>query len=116
MRKIGFYLCILSLMTVVACNDYQKVLKSPNPEYKYKRAVEYYQAEEYYKALPLLEELMPLYKGTDKGQEIYFYWCYANYHLYELITASYHFKSMQKLTPTVNKLKKPYLWGLIVII
>jgi len=98
-------------MTVVACNDYQKVLKSPNPEYKYKRAVEYYQAEEYYKALPLLEELMPLYKGTDKGQEIYFYWCYANYHLDELITASYHFKKYAKTYPNSEQAEEALFMG-----
>ena len=81
------------LVTLFSCSDYQKILKSPNPELKYAKTIEYYEAEEYLKALPLFEELIPLYRGTDKGQKIYFYYCYTNYRLGDLMQAAYHFRN-----------------------
>ena len=67
--------------------------------YKFDKTVEYYNAEEYLKVLPLLEELIPLYRGTDKGQTIYYYYCYTNYHLNYLVTAAYHFKKYSVTYP-----------------
>lgn len=91
-KKQLFILSSLLIMVFASCSEYQRVLKSPNPEYKYAKTVEYYNEGEYLKALPLLEELIPLYKGTEKGQKIYYYYCYTNYYLDELFTAAYHFK------------------------
>ena len=97
------YSFILICLVFVACSDYNKVLKSPNPELKYTKALEYYEAEEYLKAQPLLEEILPLYKGTDKGQEIYFYYAYTNYFLGDLIIATYHFKNYASTFPLNEK-------------
>lgn len=92
-KKWHLFLIITLLVSLsFSCSDYQKVLKSPNPEYKYTKTVEYYNEGEYLKAVPLFEELIPLYKGTDKGQKIYYYYCYTNYHLGYLVSAAYHFK------------------------
>lgn len=100
LKQSIYIILIFSLLgSITSCDDYQKVLKSPNPEYKYKRAVEYYENEEYYKANPLFEELIPLYKGTDKGQKIYYYWCYTNYYEDYLMNAAFHFKKFAKTFP-----------------
>ncbi len=99
MLKKALFLFIPISILLASCNDYQKVLKSPNPEYKYEKTVEYYNNEEFLKALPLLQELIPLYRGTDKGQKIYYYYCYTNYHLDYLITAAYHFKKYANTYP-----------------
>lgn len=93
-------LCFLSIsLLFFACSEYQKVLKSPNPEYKYTKAVEYYENGEYVKALPLLEELVPLFRGTEKGQKIYYYFCYANYNLGYHLTAAFHFRRFYETYP-----------------
>jgi len=89
-RNLIYILFIISFSN--ACSEYNRVLKSPNPELKYKKAVEYYEDEEYLKSLPLFEELLPLYKGTEKGQKIYYYYAYNNYHVGNLISAAYHFR------------------------
>lgn len=100
MQKTKAFIFLLSFsMLFFACNEYQKVLKSPNPEYKYTKAVEYYEAAEYIKALPLLEELVPLFRGTDKGQKIYYYYCYTNYHLEYYLTAAFHFRRFYETYP-----------------
>ena len=93
MRKKLFFVSLIVTLIFTSCSEYQKVLKSPNPELKYGKSIEYYESGEYLKALPLFEELIPLYKGTEKGQKLYFYYAYANFHLDDLYQAAYHFRS-----------------------
>ena len=93
MRMKFFFTFIISVLLFSSCSEYQKVLKSPNPELKYSKSIEYYEDGEYLKALPLFEELLPLYKGTEKGQKLYFYYAYTNYHIDDLYQAAYHFRS-----------------------
>lgn len=98
-KKGAYVLILISILVFAACSEYNKVLKSPNPELKYTKSIEYYDNGEYLKALPLFEELIPLYKGTDKGQNIYFYYAYANYHLDILSEAAYHFRAYANTYP-----------------
>jgi len=93
MNKYSLYILIaLTLLYANGCSEYNKILKSPNPELKYKKAVEYFEAEEYSKSLPLFLEILPLYKGTEKGRKIYIYYAYNNYNLGYLLIAAYHFR------------------------
>jgi len=98
-KNLRAFLFIIGLLLISACNEYNRVLKSPNPELKYNKSVEYYENEEYAKSLPLLEELIRLYKGTEKGKKIYFYYCYTNYYLNYMIAAAYHFKRFANTYP-----------------
>ena len=99
LKKLFYSLVIVSLVVLVSCSEYQKVLKSPNPELKYTKSIEYYEAGEYTKAFPIFEELIPLFRGTDKGQNIYFYYAYTNYHLNYLTSAAYHFRTYSTTYP-----------------
>lgn len=99
MQKIRPLIFITVIALLFACNEYQKVLKSPNPELKYTKSIEYYEAKEYSKASPLFEELIPLYRGTEKGQKIYFYYAYTNYHMGFLLPAAYHFRKYADTYP-----------------
>lgn len=98
-KSIPILAFLIALIAFSACSEYNRVLKSPNPELKYTKAVEYYKAEEYAKTEPLLYELLPLYKGTEKGKTIYYYYCYSSYHLGYLIQAAYHFKNFANTYP-----------------
>jgi len=94
MKSFRFgWLMLLVITILFSCSEYQKVLKSPNPELKYTKVMEYYEDGEYLKAMPLFEELIPLYRGTDKGQKIFYYYAYCNYYLDYLVSAAYHFKT-----------------------
>ena len=88
-----FFVSTVIVVFLSACSEYQKVLKSPNPELKYTKSIEYYENGDYLRALPLFEELLPLYRGTEKGQKIYFYYAYTNFHIDDLYQAAYHFRS-----------------------
>ena len=82
-----------------SCSKYQQLLKSTDLDHKYEMAKQYYNEEEYYKAFPLFEELLTLYKGTSKGEEVYYYYAYCNYYLDDYILAGYYFKNFAKTYP-----------------
>lgn len=63
------YLFLLLLM-LASCGDYQKVLKSRDPEYKYQRAKDYFAANDFVRAQTLFEDVASYYKGTDRGEEM----------------------------------------------
>ncbi len=89
-----FIISILFVSLVVSsCNSYQKVLKSESMEYKYEQALKYYENEEYYKALPILEELITIYKGTKKVDQLYFYYADAQFKQDNFLIAAFHFKN-----------------------
>ena len=75
----------ISAVVLSSCNSYNQVLKSTNYDYKYEAAKEYYTAGQYTKAYQVLEELIMVMKGTDKGEESLFMlgMCFYNLHDYE---------------------------------
>lgn len=91
------------MFLALGCSEYQKVLKSTDLEYKFTKAVEYFNDEKYNKAYPLFEELLSLYKGTTKAADVYFYLAQTNFHLRDYILAAYHFKSFSKTFPNHEK-------------
>ncbi|MFH2141999.1 MAG: outer membrane protein assembly factor BamD [Bacteroidota bacterium] len=99
MRIIKSILLISSLVMIFGCSEYQKLLKSSDFELKYTKAVEYYQNEDYFRALSLFEELLTMYKGTTKAEEIYYFYSYCHYNQGDHILAGYHFANFSKTYP-----------------
>ena len=90
----------LLLAGLSGCSKYQKVLKSDNLDVKYNAALEYFEKKHYYKALPLFEEVVPVFRGTHKGEKAYYYYTYTHYYLGDYLMASYHFENFEKSYPT----------------
>jgi len=86
-----------------SCNGYQKVLKSNDLDYKYEQAVQFFENEEYVKAFPLFDELLLLQRGTDKAEEIYYYYCKTEYEKGNLLSAAYHLKNFSTTYKTNAK-------------
>lgn len=101
MRKILAAILLIGIFT--GCSEYQKVLKSANPDLKYEKAVEYFKNEKYNKAYPLFEELLTLYRGTPKAADVYYYYAYTNYYLGDYLLAAYHFQNYYKTFPNTDK-------------
>ena len=72
MTKNGLILFALTLC-LSGCGTYQQVLKSTDQHFKYDKAIEYFNNEEYVKSQTLLEEVSPYFKGTEKAQEVIIY-------------------------------------------
>ncbi len=86
------YIFILfSLFLLSFCGNYQKVLKSNDLDFKYSKAVEYYNSSDFNRAMPIFNELMTSFKGTSRYEELSYYYAYTNYSIGDFITATYLF-------------------------
>ena len=89
-KKYNFLFSILLIVLMYSCNEYQKILKSSDLDFKFDKAVELFHDEEYVKAFPLFDELLLLYRGTDKAEQIYYYYSITEYKKGNLLSAAYH--------------------------
>lgn len=97
MLNKGIYavlLAVVILMGSSCAESYQKVLKSTDFNYKLTKANEYYGKEDYAKAIPLYEELIPVFKGTKNIDEIYFKYAMCHYNEGNFLIAGFHFKNI----------------------
>ena len=97
MRNIAFL--FLAAILLAGCGEYQKVLKSGDPAFKFTKAVEYYEAGQCNKAYPLFDELMSAYRGTTRAQEVYKFYAQTLYCQKDYILAGYHFKRFSQTFP-----------------
>ena len=72
MRKSGLIIllsiaALASLLT--GCGDYQKLLKSRDPEEKYQAALRYFNEQQYGKSQTLLDDVANYYKGTERAED-----------------------------------------------
>ena len=70
LKKWGFIITVIALVSA-SCSKYQKLLKSSDMDLKYTEAIKYYDDEKYEKAMALFEELIPLFRGTDRAEKVY---------------------------------------------
>ena len=105
MRQLIIFFLSLAL---AACGTYSKALKTKNMPEKYTYAKQYYDAQDYIRAIPLFEELLTHYKGTDSSEMIYYYYCYSNYGSGEFSDASYHFKNFTETFYNSDKIEECY--------
>lgn len=62
-------------------------------------AIAYYEDKDYYRAIQLFDQLMPLYRGTEKAERMAYYYANANYEQKDYILASYYFSQFSKNFP-----------------
>lgn len=92
---IASFLAIL--ISLSSCSEYQKALKSNDRALKYEMAMEYYESEDWNKALTLIEDILPLYKGTSKGEQLLYRFAYCHYNLKDYILAGYYFRNFTQV-------------------
>lgn len=68
--KIRILSALLMVLLLASCGEYNKILKSRDPEEKYTYAKKYFDEKKYGRTTTLLEEILTSYTGTSKEQEI----------------------------------------------
>lgn len=91
-----FALLTCLMLLVMGCSEYNKVLKSKDIELKYAKSVEYYNNGECFKSLALLEELIGLTRGTQRAEDVYYYYAQSQYCTKDYYLANYYLKSFAK--------------------
>ncbi|MBN1338497.1 MAG: outer membrane protein assembly factor BamD [Bacteroidales bacterium] len=95
---IVFFTLLLALLSG-SCSKYQRLLKSGDNEKKLEMANEYFAREDYYRALSLYEQLLPVYRATEQAEQIYYNYAYAYFNQMDYVLASYYFKKFYKTFP-----------------
>jgi outer membrane protein assembly factor BamD len=93
MRKNVFILVtvLIAVFFFPSCGEYAKLLKSTDYETKYEAAKNYFAKGKYEKSATLLNELITILKGTDKGEESLYMLGMSHYHMKSYLTASQSF-------------------------
>ena len=73
MRKKSWYILFLLMVFLTSCGEYQKLLKSRDPEEKYQAALRYFNEEQYVKSQTLLDDVSAYYKGTERSEDVLAY-------------------------------------------
>ena len=91
-KRIVIISLILSSLTISSCSKYQKLLKSNDRVLKYEKAIEYYNVEDWNRAKGLMEDILPLYKGTEQGEELQYKYSYCLYNTHDYLPAGHYFR------------------------
>ncbi|MEI6749024.1 MAG: outer membrane protein assembly factor BamD [Bacteroidales bacterium] len=102
-RKIVLPLLICSILVLVSCSKYQKLLKGSDNDLKYEQAIKFYEKKDYYRALQLFDQLSAFFKGTEKAERIAYFYAYCYYNQNDFLMGSYYFKRFSTSYP-----KSPY--------
>jgi outer membrane protein assembly factor BamD len=98
-KNINTNIVLIFLLTLSACSNFQKLLKSTDYELVYNEAVKYYEKKDYFRAQSLFENLENIFKASDKADKILYYLGYCYFHQHEYMLASYYFKNVGNRYP-----------------
>jgi outer membrane protein assembly factor BamD len=95
---------LLAIAALTACNrQFNKVVKSKDYDYKLKMADKYFDEKKYGNAQQLYEELYPVFKGTDKFEQLYYKDAYCFYYMKNYRDAENFFKGFLEVFPNSAK-------------
>src|SRR5450432_1935141 len=102
MRLFSF-LFIIVLISFSCSSDFGKILKSTDQDYKLKKADEFFAGKKYKNAEQLYIELFPVFKGTEKFEELYFKYAFCSYYQKNYADAENLFKGFLEVFPNSPK-------------
>lgn len=98
MKKYSFLLFV-SLFIFASCGEYQRLLKSNDPELKYTKAIEYFDKGDFMRASTLFDEISTYYKGTERSETILNYIARSYMGQKDYFSASEYYKTYIKTYP-----------------
>ncbi len=98
MQKTAFLLGLLMLF--VSCSEFNKALKSDDVDYKQEVAEKYYAEESWDRAIPLLEELIVLRRGTAASERVNYLHAKAYFGMKDYLLAAYYLANFVRTFPT----------------
>ena len=99
---------LLVMSTLSGCSKYQRIFKSTDNDLKYEAAIAYYENKDYYRALQLFDQLIPMVRGTEREEKISYYYAYSYYNQKDYILAGYYFKRFADNFPSSRYTEECY--------
>lgn len=110
MKKYSFFIVLLIIIAsfgLESCSKEYRVnsryAKKGSITQKDSAALYFYKRKEFEKASFLIEELLPVVKGTAREEELLYYYSYCKYGLSEFVMASYYFEQFTVKFPNSKK-------------
>jgi len=99
--KLKHLLVVFVLLGLIGtgCSNYQKLLKSQDYELWYTEAIKYYEQEDYTRAATLLGQLVNIYRGTDKAEEVNYVYANCLYGLHDFLTSGHYYREYVRNFP-----------------
>ncbi|WP_151675284.1 outer membrane protein assembly factor BamD [Patiriisocius marinus] len=101
MKQTLFFVFCISIM-LTSCGNYQRVLKGDDNAAKFKVADSLYQLDskgKYRKALKLMEQIVPVYRGKPQAEKLMFMYANTFYELEDYFLAGYQFERFETSYP-----------------
>ena len=108
LKKSLILLPVVVLFCLASCDKYNKLLKSTNYELKLTKAKEYYEKGQYTRSSQLFEELIPVVKGTDQAEDVYYYFTWSEFYMGDYILSQYYFKNYTRTYPMGKHVEECY--------
>ncbi len=87
------------MLGLASCGGYNKIVKSTDNDFKYEKAVEYFNKGEYYKAHTILETVGSAFRGTEKGENVVYMIAKSHYNNKDYISAKSYFSAYFRSYP-----------------
>jgi outer membrane protein assembly factor BamD len=102
-KRLSILVLSIFLLASTGCSKYQRLLKSSDLEAKYNAAIKYYNDEDYFRAMTLLEELKDVFRATKKAEKVLYYYAMSNYGMKDFPSAALYFDYFVKTFPNSDK-------------
>lgn len=98
----------IALMLLASCGSFSKVQKSTDNEYKYKKALEYFEQDEFAKSSTLLSQLVNIYRGTSRADKVYYFYSKSLLNQKEYMMAGHYFNTLKAEYPRSEYVEEAY--------
>jgi len=99
MLKRALILSLVLIALLTACSKFDKILKSSDYNLKYKKANEYYAKKDFYRSTILFEQLVGIYKGTQRADSIEYFMAMGYYYQGDYLLAGHYFNNFRRNYP-----------------
>ncbi len=94
-----FRAVLLGLFFLASCDGYNKILRSNDYEFKLSKAHEFYEQNLFMRSAQLYEELVPVFKGSDKAELLYYRYAWSEFKIGDYLLSQFHFKNYTRQFP-----------------
>lgn len=108
MRLPVFIVFVISLL-FASCGEYQKVLRKDDMSQKYVFADSLYKEGKYKKALKLMEQLVPAYRGKPQAEKLTYLYADTYFNLKDYFLSGYQFERFVQAYPQSDSAEVAYL-------
>lgn len=105
--KQKIYIILVGVI-MASCSEYQLLLKSTDYNLKYEKAKEFYASEDYAKASTLLQEVVPIFKGTSLAEESMYLQAMTHFRQGDYLYAEHFFNQISRTYPRHENIQECY--------